>query len=84
MGYSICDNDRGGLSEQVMYNPSGLSGNRKVWLVEYQTAVIDPALAGQKVHNTAVADSREKIPVQHGEAETEVHSPILEITKDLR
>lgn len=50
-------------------------------IVEYQAAVIDAALAGQKVHNTVVADSSEKIPAT-GEAETEVHSPILEIVKE--
>ena len=33
------------------------------------------------MHNTAVADSSEKIPAT-GEAETEVHSPILEIVKE--
>ena len=33
------------------------------------------------MHNTAVADSSEKIPAT-GETETEVHSPILEIVKE--
>ena len=78
--YSICDNDRGGLFEQVMYNPPDCLGQRSM-IIEYQAAVIDPTLAGQKVHNTAVADSSEKIPAT-GEAETEVHSPILEIVKE--
>ena len=49
-------------------------------IVEYQAAVVDPSLAGQNVHNTAVVNSRENIPV-NTEAETEVHSPVLEITK---
>ena len=66
--YSICDNDRGGLFEQVMYNPLDCR-QQKTMIVEYQAAVIDAALAGQKVHNTAVADSNEKIPAT-GEAET--------------
>ena len=78
--YSICDNDRGGLFEQVMYNPLDCQ-EQKSMIVEYQAAVIDAALAGQKVHNTAVADSSEKIPAT-GETETEVHSPILEIVKE--
>lgn len=33
------------------------------------------------MHNTAVVDSSEKIPAT-GKAETEVHSPILEIVKE--
>mgnify|MGYP000161066890 CR=1 FL=1 len=66
--YSICDNDKGGLFEQVMYNPLDCQ-EQKSMIVEYQAAVIDAALAGQKVHNTAVADSSEKIPAT-GEAET--------------
>ena len=78
--YSICDNDKGGLFEQVMYNPLDCQ-EQKSMIVEYQAAVIDAALAGQKVHNTAVADSSEKIPAT-GETETEVHSPILEIVKE--
>ena len=51
--YSICDNDKGGLFEQVMYNPLDCQ-EQKSMIVEYQVAVIDAALAGQKVHNTAV------------------------------
>ena len=63
-----------------MYNPLDCQ-EQKSMIVEYQAAVIDAALAGQKVHNTAVADSSEKIPAT-GETETEVHSPILEIVKE--
>ena len=79
VGYLICDNDRGGISEQVMPNPLECR-EQKCMAVEYQTAIIDPALAGKKIHNTAVVNSRENIPV-NTEAETEVHSPVLEITK---
>ena len=78
--YSICDNDRGGLFEQVMYNPLDCQ-MQKSMIVEYQAAVIDEALDGQKVHNTAVVNSRENIPASD-EEEVEVHSPILEIVKE--
>lgn len=78
--YSICDNDRGGLFEQVMYNPLDCQ-MQKSMIVEYQVAVIDEAQDGQKVHNTAVVNSRENIPASD-EEEVEVHSPILEIVKE--
>ena len=78
--YSICDNDRGGLAEQVMYNPLDCQTQKKM-IVEYQAAVIDEMLAGQKVHNTAVVNSRENIPASD-EEEVEVHSPVLEIVKE--
>lgn len=78
--YSICDNDRGGLFEQVMYNPLDCQ-MQKSMIVEYQAVVIDEALDGQKVHNTAVVNSRENIPASD-EEEVEVHSPILEIVKE--
>lgn len=78
--YSICDNDRGGLAEQVMYNPLDCQTQKKM-IVEYQVAVIDEMLAGQKVHNTAVINSRENIPASD-EEEVEVHSPVLEIVKE--
>ena len=41
--YSICDNDRGGLAEQVMYNPLDCQTQKKM-IVEYQVAVIDEML----------------------------------------
>lgn len=78
--YNICDNDRGGLFEQVMYNPLDCQAQKSM-IVEYQAAVIDEALAGHKVHNTAVVNSRENIPATD-EEEVEVHSPILEIVKE--
>ena len=42
--YSICDNDKGGLFEQIMYNPLDCQ-EQKSMIVEYQAAVIDAALA---------------------------------------
>lgn len=78
--YSICDNDRGGIFEQIMYNPLDCQAQKSM-IVEYQAAVIDEALAGQKVHNTAVVNSRENIPAAD-EEEVEVYSPILEIIKE--
>lgn len=78
--YQICDNDRGGIFEQVMYNPLDCQEQKKM-IVEYQAAVIDASLAGQKVHNTVIADSKENIPVS-AEEEIEIHSPILEIVKE--
>lgn len=78
--YSICDNDRGGSIEQVMYNPLDCREQKRM-IVEYQAAVIDVALAGQKVHNTAVVNSSENIP-SSDEEEVEVNSPILELVKE--
>lgn len=78
--YQICDNDSGGIFEQVMYNPLDLQEQKKM-VVEYQAAVIDASLAGQTVHNTAIANSKENIPAS-GETETQIHSPILEIVKE--
>ena len=78
--YSICDNDGDGIVEQVMYNPLDCQ-EQKSMVVEYQAAVTDAALSGQKVHNTATADSSEKLPVTD-EEEVDVHSPILEIAKE--
>lgn len=78
--YSICDNDRGGLFEQVMYNPLDCEAQKKM-TVEYQAVVADAALAGQKIHNTAVVNSRENIPASDEET-VEVHSPVLEIVKE--
>ena len=78
--YSICDNDRGGLFEQVMYNPLDCGEQRKM-TVEYQAVVADASLAGQKIHNTAVVNSRENIPASD-ETTVEVHSPVLEIAKE--
>ncbi|MDY4694233.1 MAG: isopeptide-forming domain-containing fimbrial protein [Blautia sp.] len=78
--YSIFDLSRGGLTEQVTYNPVDFR-NQKYMVVEYQAAVTDKNLAGKTVHNTATADSQEKIPVS-SETETEIHSPVLEIVKE--
>lgn len=78
--YNIWDNDRGGVFEQVMYNPLDCTEQKKM-TVEYQAAVVDMALAGQKVHNAATADSRENIPASDEEI-VEVYSPILEIVKE--
>lgn len=78
--YQICDNDRGGIFEQVMYNPLDILEQKKM-VVEYRAAVIDAGLAGQTVHNTAIANSKENIPAS-GETETQIHSPILEIVKE--
>lgn len=45
--YSICDNDKGGLFEQVMYNPLDCQ-EQKSMIVEYQAAVIDAAWQDRK------------------------------------
>ena len=45
--YSICDNDKGGLFEQIMYNPLDCQ-EQKSMIVEYQAAVIDAAWQDRK------------------------------------
>lgn len=80
MQYSICDNDRGTNVEQVMYNPLDCREQKRM-VVEYQAAVTDAALAGQKVHNTATANSSENIPAAD-EEEVEINRPVLEIVKE--
>ena len=78
--YQICDNEKGGMFEQVMFNPLDCR-EQKNMIVEYQAAVVDPSLAGQNVHNTAVVNSRENVPVS-AEEEVEIHSPLLELIKE--
>lgn len=78
--YSICDNDRGGILEQVMPNPLNCT-EQKSMTVQYQVKVTEEGQEDFKVCNTAVADSREKNPGSD-ETETEIIRPALEIVKE--
>lgn len=78
--YLIYDSEQGGAVEQVMMNPLNCRDEEKM-TVEYCAAVIDEKLAGQTVHNIAIANSKENIH-SSGEAVVEIHSPILDIMKE--
>lgn len=78
--YSVYDSSQGGAFEQVIQNPLQLN-EEKVMTVEYQVAVIDENLAGESVHNKAVADSDEHYPAEDEET-VEIHSPVLDIVKE--
>lgn len=78
--YSICDNDRGGILEQVMPNPLNCT-EQKSMTVQYQVKVTEEGQEDFKVCNTAVADSRENNPGSD-ETETEIIRPALEIVKE--
>ena len=78
--YSICDNDRGGILEQVMPNPLNCT-EQKSMTVQYQVKVTEEGQEDFKVCNTAMADSRENNPGSD-ETETEIIRPALEIVKE--
>ena len=44
--YQICDNEKGGMFEQVMFNPLDCR-EQKYMILEYQAGVVDPSLAGE-------------------------------------
>ncbi|MDO4339887.1 MAG: isopeptide-forming domain-containing fimbrial protein [Eubacteriales bacterium] len=79
-GYSIYDGDKGGVFEQVLYNPLDCKAESQM-IVEYQAAVIDENLAGKTVHNVAVVNSSEGYPSEDEET-VEINSPILDIVKE--
>lgn len=78
--YLIYDAEQGGAVEQVMMNPLDCRDEEKM-TVEYSVAVIDAGLAGQTVHNTAIANSRENL-ASSGETTVEIHSPVLDLVKE--
>lgn len=81
-GYMNIDLGSGnpGGTEVGDYNPLKLERESHLTL-EYAAEVIDTDLAGQRIHNTVTANSKENIP-KTAEAEVPVYGPALDIVKE--
>ncbi len=78
--YSICDNARGGVLEQIMPNPLNCTAQKSM-TVQYQVKVTEVQKPDFKICNKAVVNSKENIP-DSDETEIEVIRPVLDIVKE--
>lgn len=79
---SKADDEKGdsGYFQNGEYNPLGIDKESKLTL-EYAVEITDEDLAGQSIHNTVTANSKENIPVED-EHEVLVYGPALDIVKE--